>query len=312
VTAHRTHRRSYRARPRIAPVVLAAAGGAAAGIAGVLALVAARVSLVAGGHADASARIALATPLVCALAGGLLSVALLRRCKVADRDTLIGVVIAAAAPAFALGHLSRLFDPALALAGGGGADHLSVTFWLRGCEWLEPARAADVVRSAPGLRPVSNAVGVEACAALAMCELLLVAGLLLASIDRALSTPLCVTCRRWFRREGGAVRRAATLPPATVVERASARDWRFFRELGPPRGRKALRLDLCTCPGCDRMSAVNITLRRPLRQHLTLVRDLRLGPDDLRTVRDLAAAARRARLAHGDRTGPVAAFLPRG
>ncbi len=303
--AHRTSRRSFRARSRIVPVVLAAAAGAAGGLVGVLALVAARASLVAGGHADASDRVALVTPLLCALAGGVLAVALLHRFKVADRDTLIGTVIAAAAPAFALGHLSRLFDP----AGGGGFDPLSLTFWLGGFEWLEPARAADVVRSAPGLRPVSDAVGIEACAALAMCELVLVSGLLLAAVDLALSAPLCVGCRRWYRPQGGTVRRAATLPPATVIERASMRDWRFFRDLPPPRGRTALHLDLAACPACDRMSAVNITLSRPLRQHVTLVRDLRLGPDDLRTVRDLAAAAGRA---HDDRSRPVPVFMPRG
>lgn len=308
--AHRTPRRSFRARSRIAPVAVAIAAGAALGLAGVVALVAARVSLVAGGHVTASARIALATPLTCALVGGLLAVWLLHSFKVADRDTLIGGVIAAAAPAFALGHLSRLFDPGLALAGGGAGGHFSLLFWLRGCEWLEPARAADVVREAPGLRPLSDLVGIEACAALAMCELLLVAGLLLAAVDRALSAPLCVGCRRWCRRQAGALRRAASQPPETVIERASARDWHFFRELGPPRGRSALRLDLAACPSCDRMSAVNITLSRPLRPDLPLVRDLRLGPDDLRTVRDLAAAGRRIR-AREEPSGSIPVFLPR-
>lgn len=306
--SHRTRGRSFRARSRIAPVALAIATGVAVGAAGVLGLLAARVGLVAGDHAAASARLALATPLACALAGGLLAVALLHRFKVADRDVLVGAAIAAAAPAFALGHLSRLFDPALALAGGGGRT--SLLFWLRGCEWLESARAADVVAAAPGLRPISELVGVEACAALAMCELLLLSGLLLAAVDRALSAPLCLGCRRWCRRQGGPIRRAAGAPPEVVIERASARDWRFFRELGAPRGRVALRLDLAACPTCDRMSAIDVTLCRPLRQDLTLVRDLRLGPDDLRTVRDLAAAARRTR-SREERSGSVPVFLPR-
>ena len=58
------------------------------------------------------------------------------------------------------------------------------------------------------------------------------------------------------------------------------------------------------------MSALDITLSRPLRADLTLVRYLRLGPDDLRTVRELAAAARRAR-SHADHTGSVPVFAPR-
>ena len=306
----RTSRRSFRARPVIAPIAFAIAGGAAAGLAAVLALVAMRVSLVEGGHADTSARIALATPLACGLAAGLLAVLLLHWCKVSDRDSQIGAAIAAAAPAFVLGHLSRLFDPALALAASHDAGRFSLAFWLSGCEWLERARAADVVMSAPGLRPVADAIGAEACAALAMCELVLFCGLLLVAVDRALATPLCVGCRRWCRRQGAAMRRSATMPPGLVVARASARDWHFFRELGPPRGRSSLHLDLAVCPGCNRMSSLDITLSRPLRQDITLVHDLRLGPDDLRTVRDMAAAAQRETI-RAEHSTSVPVFVPR-
>ena len=300
-------RRSLHAPPIIAPIAIAIAAGTAAGVGAVLALLTARVSLTADGHGAASDAVALATPLACALAGGLLAVLLVHRFKVASRDTLIAAAIAAAAPAFAFGHLSRLFDPALALAAGGAGDRLSWAFWLHGTAWLEAARAPDVVSGAPGLRPVSGLVGVEACAALAMCELLLVAGLLLAAVDRALAAPLCVGCRRWCRRHAGALRRSAGMPPALVVERASVRDWRFFRDLGPPRGRAALRLDLAACPACDRMSAITIALTRPLRQDVTLVRDLRLGPDDLRTVRALVEAGRPVT----SRSGSVPILAPR-
>lgn len=312
MTARRRPHRSFAARSRVAPVALAIGAGAAGGIAAVLALAAARVWLVSGGqHLAAADRVALATPLLCGLAGGLLAVALLHRCKVADRDTLIAGAIAAAAPAFALGHLARLFDPAAALAAGGGTGGWSLAFWLHGCEWLERARAGEVVREAPGLRPLADLVGAEACAALAMCELLLVAGLLLAAVDRALAAPLCPGCRRWCRRQGEPVRRAAAAPLALVTARAAARDWHFFRQLGPPRGRTALCLELAACPTCDRMSALRIALGRPLRPALTLVRDLRLGPDDLRTVRELAAAARHRRSV-GEASGSVPVFIPRG
>ena len=289
-----THRspssRPYRAPSVIAPIAVAVTAGASGGIAAVLALVAARVSLVAGDHVAASDQLALFTPLSCALGGGLLAVFLLHWFKVSDRDTLIAAAIAAAAPAFAFGHLARLFDPALALAAAGGGDQLSFGFWLEGCRWMESARALDVLFGAPGLRPVSGLVGVEACAALAMCELLLVAGLLLAAVDRALAAPLCVGCRRWCRRQAGAIRRAADAPPATVIERASARDWRFLRELGAPRGGAAFHVHLATCPSCDRTSAASISLSRPLRRDLTLVRDVRLSRDDLRTLRAVAVA----------------------
>ncbi|HEU5060738.1 MAG TPA: hypothetical protein VFU21_29610 [Kofleriaceae bacterium] len=282
--------RPYRAPSVVAPIAMAIAAGAAVGVGAVIASIAARVSLVAGDHAGASDQLALVTPLLCALAGGLLSVYLLHHCKVSDRDSLIAAAIAAAAPAFAFGHLARLFDPALALAAGGDGGRLSFGFWIDGCQWLESARAPDVLRNAPGLRPVSSAIGIEGCAALAMCELLLVAGLLLAAVDRALDAPLCTGCRRWCRRQATAIRRSARAPLGAVIERASMRDWRFFRELGPPRGRAAIRLDLAACPSCDRMSAISVSLSRPLRQDRTLVRDLRLGPDDLRTIRQMAAA----------------------
>ena len=275
-----------------------------------LALVAIRISLVDSGHLEPAAHIALATPIACGLAGGLFAILLLRWFKISDRDSFIGTAIAAAAPVFALGHLSRLFDPALALAAGHDVAHFSLAFWLRGCEWLERARAADVVMSAPGLRPVSDVVGAEACAALAMCELVLFSGLLLAAVDRALSAPLCVGCRRWCRRQGASMQRSAAVPSGLVVARASARDWHFFRELGPPRGRSALHLDLAVCPTCNRMSSLAITLQRPLRQNLTLVHDLRLGPDDLRTVRDLAAAAQRAPV-RTEHSSSVPVFVPR-
>ncbi|HEY8143233.1 MAG TPA: hypothetical protein VIG06_11205 [Kofleriaceae bacterium] len=303
-------RRPPRAPSVIAPIVLAIAAGTAGGLAAVIAFVAARVSLVEGGHLAASDRFALLTPLACALGGGLLAIVLLHRLKVSDRDTLIAAAIAAAAPAFAFGHLSRLFDPALALAASGGGSRFSFDFWLHGTLWLEAARAPDVVLAAPGLRPVSDVVGVEACAALAMCELLLLAGLLLEAVDRALAAPLCVGCRRWCHRHTGAIRRSAGMPPALVVDRASARDWIFFRDLGPPRGRDALRIDLAACASCDRMSALSMSISRPLRQDINLVRDLRLGPDDLRTVRALAALARPTR-SHAEHSGSVPIFAPR-
>ncbi len=290
--AHRSpSSRPYRAPSIALPITIAIVAGAAAGVASVLALVAARVSLVAGDQVGVADHIALFTPMSCALGAGILAVFLLHLCKVSERGVLITVAISAAAPAFALGHLARLFDPALALAAGGAGDRLSVAFWLDGCAWLESARAADIVFGAPGLRPVSGLVGIEACATLAMVELALVAGLLLAAIDQALDAPLCFGCRLWCRRQSGAIRRAADgLPPTAVIERAGVRDWRFLRELGAPRGGASLDVHLATCPSCDRTSEVSISLSRPLRRDLTLVRDLKISRDDLRTLRALAAA----------------------
>ena len=283
--------RPYRAPSVIAPMSIAIAFGAAAAVGAVLALIAARVSLVAGQHTAVADQLALFTPLSCALGGGFLAVLLLHVFKVSDRTQLVSAAISAAAPAFAFGHLARLFDPALALAAAGAGDRLSFDFWLAGTRWMEYASAHDIVLAAPGLRPVSGLVGIEACAVLAMGELALVAGLLLAAVDQALDAPLCVGCRRWCRRQSGAIRRAADgLPASAVIDRAGVRDWRFLRELGAPRGGAALDVHLATCPSCDRTSAVSISLSRPLRRDLTLVRDLRLSRDDLRTLRALAAA----------------------
>jgi hypothetical protein len=294
------HRRSFRsARPStITPVAIAITAGLVAGIGVLFAFVSARLGA-------ASEWMAIATPAWAALSGGLLTCLLLHLFKVSDRDVIIGSVVTVAAPAFALGHLSRLFDPAAALASE--ATRTSLTFWLRGYEWLESA--PSVIASAPGLRPVTAVIGVEGSAALAMCELLVVCGLLLAAVDRALAAPLCASCRRWCRREPGAIRRSAAAPLGLVIQRATARDWHFFRELGAPRARSALRIDLACCPTCDRMSAFSVALTRPLRAPVPLVRDIRLGPDDLRTVREMAGARPRAR---SNRPGSVPAFLPRG
>lgn len=305
------HARSFKTRSGTTPIALTVAAGMAAGVSAVLALLAARVALVESGHLAASGWLGLVTPLAGALAGGLLAAALLYLFKVSKRDALLCVVVFAAAPAFVLGHLSRLFDPLAALTAGSQADHFSLAFWLGGTEWLAGAHAADVVTSAPGLRPAADLVGVEGCAALAMCELALVSGLLLAAVDRALSAPLCVSCRRWCRRHSGALRRSAAPPPGLVVARANARDWHFFRQLGPAQGRAALRFDLASCPSCDRMSALSIALTRQLRPDLQLVRDIRLGPDDLRTMRDLVASAPQRTSPHSGRTGQMPAFLPR-
>jgi hypothetical protein len=183
----------------------------------------------------------------------------------------------------------RLFDPAAALVAG-GFDPLLAGWWLAGFEWMTAPGIgiADLPVAAPGVRPLV-ALGAEASWALLACELLLVGGVLCAMVDRSLAAPLCSGCRRWCRREPGLARLAAPAWIEPVTARAHARDWHFFRQLGAARGGRALRLDLTRCPGCDRTAALSIALTRPFRSRRLLLADLRLGPDDLRTVKSLAS-----------------------
>jgi hypothetical protein len=139
---------------------------------------------------------------------------------------------------------------------------------------------------APGLRRVTAEIGTDGAWIALACELLFAAALVVTAADLALRAPLCGACRRWCRRQAGVVSCAAHEPIDRVTQRAVARDWLFFRGLGPPAGRTALRIDLAICPsrGCDRSSAVSVWLVRPLLPASPVVIDLRIGADDLRTI----------------------------
>ena len=248
--------------------------------------------------AATGALLAVLGPAAAAVLAGLIAVTVLRSGKVASRDAYLGCAAGAAAPVWMAGQLTRLLDAgagAGAAAGGGqaGAGLFSPALWLEGTGWIgrEAAGAADVAGRAPGLEPVVAMIGEAGAWVLLGCELLLVAGVLCALIDRALAAPLCSACCRWCRRTQGAARVADRTDAARVVDRAMARDWMFFRGLGPAHGRRALRMDLASCPGCDRTSSLSIARVRPLLRDRVLVADLRMGPDDLRTVRGLADGA---------------------
>ena len=283
----------------VGPVTAAAL----AGLVGGLALVAGSLALrfaAAGASPPAAATgalIAVLGPAAAAVLAGAIAVSVLRAGKVASRDSYLGCAAGAAAPVWMAGQLTRLVDAgagASAASGGeAGAAIFSPALWLEGMGWIsrEAAGAADVAGRAPGLEPVASMIGAAGAWVLLGCELLLVAGILCALIDRALAAPLCSACWQWCRRTRGAARVADRTDAARVVDRAMARDWMFFRGLGAPGGRRALRMDLARCPGCDRTSSLSIARVRPLLRDRVLVADLRMGPDDLRTVRSLADGA---------------------
>lgn len=299
---------SYRPprRGAVGPAALAAPVGALAG----LALAAGAVAWRAVAGAPAEGWIGLAAPAASALAAGACAAWILRALRVASRDVTLGCVAGAAAPAWLAAQLARLLDPAAALAAGGGGPGAAVASALGGAGWPGAAVGlGELPGAAPGLAPVAALSGAVLWVLLA-CELALVAGALCAVVDRALSAPLCVACQRWCRRSRGVARLAAAAPDRLVIGRAQARDWRFFRELGPPRGHGTLRIDLAACHRCDRTSALTLAHERPLRRDRVLVLDLRLGPDDLRTVQQLGEDVRAPLAAlHGGlsrpATGPV-------
>jgi hypothetical protein len=101
---------------------------------------------------------------------------------------------------------------------------------------------------------------------------------------RLVGRPLCSQCRTRCRN-----RDAVDLAPARGSEaarRLRARDWSFFRSLGAPTGRRRLRFHLSAC-SCAMTRAADLVLRGPLFAR-TLTRWMRLGSDDVRTVRALA------------------------
>ena len=288
--------RSYQGhRPGHSPgaaLCLAVAAALAAGGVMVAVSVAGRVAL--GGDGEVGGWMAAAAPLAAVLAAAATSATLLHWRKVSSRAALVWGAGIPALVAFALAQAARLLD-AGAVAGGPhqAADLMTTAPWGRGLAWLgaQDLSGAGWLHSlarAPALAPLSHLAGHQAgwaLPAIALAELFLAAAAVLFVSKRALSAPLCTACRRWCRRHRGVLTRGAGAVPLLMVERAEARDWLFFQRLGPARpGSLRLRFDLARCPSCDRSNALSVSLVRPLGRERVLVRDLRLGPDDMRTV----------------------------
>lgn len=281
---HRPGPRSGAALCLSVPVALAA---------GVLVVAASLVGRIAvGGEATTGGWMAAAAPLAAVLVAAATAALLLHWSKVKARAALVWGAGIPALVAFALGQAARLVDAAAVATGPHhAADLMTAAPWARGLAWLDTGATAGWLHTlahAPALAPLSRLVGQQAgwaLPAIALAELFLAAAAVLFVSKRALGAPLCTACRRWCQRHRGVLTRSAGALPILIVERAEARDWLFFQRLGPAQaGSPRLRFDLARCPSCDRSNALSVSLVRPLGRERVLVRDLRLGPDDMRTV----------------------------
>lgn len=265
---------------------------------GLLIALGAAIGLVAG-RAQAGATLgswlAIATPLAMAVTAALAAAAVLRWRRVGDRASVMAALLVTALTAFSAAQFARLVD-ASALRDAAASEWTAWETWQRGFTWLGSVSLFDVPAAAPGLAPVSEVVGRDGAWGFLAGELIFAVGLVWSIAVRATAAPICHACRTWCVRERGFVTREVHDDGDLVRERAALRDWRFFRDLGPARGPASLRFDVSRCPGCERGHALRIVRVRPVAPDQCLVEDLRLGADDMRTLRDLVEP-------HGDATG---------
>jgi hypothetical protein len=248
-----------------------------------VALVGVAAAALAGAGADSW--LAAATPIAAAMFAGATAGSILHWRKVCGRSAVHFAVVATALCVLLTAQILRVADMA-SLLRSAGIDAL-----FRGATWSAaidlPAPLGDA-RGLAGLEAVRAVFGVQGMWVFVVTELALVVGLAWWMAGRALAAPLCVACREWCVRQRGVVERAGdAAAPDLVRQRVTARDWRFFRDLGPARGGSSLRFDLARCPRCDRSNAVSVMWERPLWRDRCLIGDLRLGSDDLRTLLEL-------------------------
>jgi hypothetical protein len=237
--------------------------------------------------------LAAAAPLPSAMIAAAAAGSALHWRKVCGRGAVHAGVIATALLVLLAAQLVRFVDVAALSSGGGVAALLQPGAWRDALAL--PLSLADVTRTVPGLAAVRDLVGAEGVWVFLAVELALVIGLAWWMAARALAAPLCAVCRTWCVRQRGIVERAGdAAAPDLVRQRAAARDWRFFRDLGPARGGSSLRFDLARCPRCDRSNAVSVMWERPLWRDRCLIGDMRLHSDDVRTLIGLVDASGRA------------------
>jgi hypothetical protein len=282
----RRRRRSYASlrRSSAGPLLLSHVVGLAAGALTALVLVAGSATL-----GEAGSWLAVVTPLASAMVAAAAAGSILHWRKVGGRAAVHTGVIGTALLVLVAAQFVRVADLA-ALWRAGGFDALrSPALWTAALGLPSFSGAGG---TAPGIAAVRELLGGDAVWVFLVVELALVVGLAWWMSGRALAAPLCVSCHTWCVRQRGVVARAGNAAaPDVVRQRATARDWRFFRELGPARGGPSLRFDLARCPSCERSNAVSVMWERPHWRDRCLVGDLRLGSDDMRTLRDLMMEA---------------------
>ncbi len=241
------------------------------------------------GSAAPVALLAILTPLASATVSAAGAGAVLHWRKVSSPGAVHVGVIGLALAVLATGQFLCFADLA-ALVRAGWPDVLrSPAVWS--AAFATPSLEPSELGRIPGVSTVVALFGAEGAWVFLVVELTLVLGLARWMTGRLLAARLCLACRAWCVRERGVVERAANAAaPDLVRQRVVARDWRFFRELGPARGGASLRFDLARCPSCNRNNAVSVMWERPLWRDRCLVDDVRLGSDDMRTLLDLVDA----------------------
>jgi len=282
----RSHR-SYALLRRSSPVsVLLAAGlGLLAGVATAILLVAS-----AALFPVPAPWLTVIASVASAVVAGTTTGAVLHRCKVAGQVAVPGAIFATSMILLLGGQVVGLAELSQYWHQVGLGAVIAADAWVAAVDRMTSVVSA-LDRAVPGLVAASAIAGREGWWIVAAGELALVLGVGLWVSRRALAAPFCVACRAWCVRQRRVAECAGhAAVPAVVRQRAAARDWRYFRELGPARGGSSLRFDLVHCPRCTRNNAVSVTWERPMGRNRRLVGDLRLGSDDLRTLRELALA----------------------
>jgi len=248
-----------------------------------------------GAHA-AGPWLAVATPIASAMLAAAAAGSILHWRKVISRGAVHAGVIGTALVVLVAAQFMRVVDLAALLRQTGVVTLVAADTWS--AAFAPPSFSLSPLASAPGLLAVADLAGRDAVWVFAVTQLALVLGLAWWMAGRTLAAPLCVACHAWCVRQRGVVERAGdTAAPEVVRQRAAARDWGFFRELGPARGGASLRFDLARCPSCDRSNAISVMYERPMWRDRCLVGDLRLGADDMRTLLGLVDAEPKPHLA---------------
>ncbi len=120
--------------------------------------------------------------------------------------------------------------------------------------------------------------------AIFVAEGALLAAIVLAFAQTAFRNPACRLCGEWCEREDG-VAYAAVNDVAAARRRLAQRDLVWFANAADDPDRAyEIRFDLAQC-GCEKTTALTVSVARTARPDLVLARDVMLSPADVRTVR---------------------------
>ena len=266
------------------------------GTVGLLVGAASAVLLVAGGGllgaSVPGAWLAATAPIACALLAAAATGSVAHWRKVSGRGAVVGLVMTIALLVLLGLQLVDIAGLAAVVAARGVEALADLAVW-RGS--VDGAVLVELGARAPGVAAAAAMVGEESVWIFAASSVVVVLGMAGWMAGRAVSAPLCLSCRAWCVRQRGVVERSGQAAPLDVVrQRTAARDWRYIRDLGPARGGASLRFDLSRCPRCSRSNALDVMVERTLWRDRRVVEDLRLHHDDVRTLLDLIAAEPKA------------------